>query len=102
VWGTAALGRPGRAKPGSKSNMIYTTSMLAGLLAVLVACISLPVLAVVGLIVYSMIHPPQEGEGAVGWDPVSLVHQQPLPILALIVLVFAAGFFWEFRRLTHR
>jgi len=82
--------------------MIYIKSLLAGLLAVLIACISLPVLVVIGLFVYSMIHQSQEGEGAVGWDPISLVHQQPLPVVAFTILVFASGFFWKFRRLMHR
>lgn len=80
--------------------MIYIKSLLAGLLAVLVACISVPVIAVIGLIVYSMIHRSQE-EGSIGWDPISLVKMSPM-IWFIAALIFCAGFLWEFRRLTHR
>jgi uncharacterized BrkB/YihY/UPF0761 family membrane protein len=79
--------------------MIYIKSLLAGLLAVLVACISLPVLAVIGLIVYNMIHRSQE-EGSIGWDPVSMVRISPM-ICFIAALIFCAGFLWEYRRLAR-
>jgi hypothetical protein len=42
----------------------------------------------------------------VGWDPVSLFHQVPVvgllpgwtPLIALVLLFFAVGFYWQFRR----
>ncbi|MBZ5657979.1 MAG: hypothetical protein LAO56_22175 [Acidobacteriia bacterium] len=95
------MGRaPSTAKPklGTESHMIYIKSLLAGFLAVVVACISLSVLAVVGLIVYNMIHRSQE-EGSIGWDPISLVRVSPW-IWFIVVLIFCVGFFWEYRRLA--
>jgi len=79
--------------------IIYIKSVLAGLLAVIAAPIALPILCIIGTIVYGVIHPPPEGT-AVGWAPISLA-KQPLPIVALIVVIFAAGFVWEFRRLAR-
>ena len=79
--------------------MIYLKSTLAGLLTALAATIALLILVVVGIIIYGMVQPPREG--SVGWDPISLIHPS-LPIVVLVVVCFASGFFWEFRRLTHR
>ena len=79
--------------------MIYLKSVMAGLLAVVAASIALPI---VGIILYDVLHPPAEGT-SVGWDPISLwIQRPPLPMVAIIVLVFASGFFWEFRRLMRR
>jgi hypothetical protein len=79
--------------------MIYLKSALAGLLAFVAATIVLPILVIIGIVLYSAIQPSPEG--SVGWDPISLVHP-PLPIVALMVVCFASDFFWEFRSLTHR
>lgn len=81
--------------------MIYFKSALAGLLAVLAAAIVLPMLAILGIVIYSALHSSQEG--SVGWDPISLwVQRPPLSIVAVAVVCFASGFFWEFRRISHR
>jgi hypothetical protein len=93
-----------RAKLGSHCKagefaMIYIKSALAGLLAVAAGAVALPMLVIVGIVIYSAIHSSQEG--SVGWDPISLIHPS-WPILTLIVVCFTAGFFWEFRRLTHQ
>jgi hypothetical protein len=78
--------------------MIYVKSALAGLLAVAVATIVLPMLVIVGIVIYNGFHSSQEG--LVGWDPISLSHRSPLLIVvALLVVCFASGFLWEFRRL---
>jgi hypothetical protein len=79
--------------------MIYLKSAMAGLLAAAIAAVVLPIFAIVGIGLYSAIKTPPGG--AVGWDPISLIHP-PLPIVALIVVSFASVFFWELRRLTHR
>ena len=75
--------------------MVYLKSVLVGVLTLFVALITLPML---GIVVYSWIHPQPEGY-AIGWDPISLVKQPPLFLAALVI--FALGFFWELRRLTH-
>jgi hypothetical protein len=80
-------------------DMIYVKSLLAGLLAVLVACTSIVVLVVVWLTVYSMTHPSQQ-EGSIGWDPISLVRLNPR-IWLIVALIFCAGFVWEYRRLAR-
>jgi uncharacterized BrkB/YihY/UPF0761 family membrane protein len=76
--------------------MIFVKSTLAGFLALIAAFVVLLILVVLGLFIYSMFH---QTEGSVGWDPISL--KSPIT-LVLAVLIFCAGFFWEFRRLTHR
>jgi len=82
--------------------MIYLKSVMAGLLAVVAASITLSIVGIIGIILYDVIHPPPEGT-SVGWDPISLwIQRPPLPMVAIIVLLFASGFFWEFRRLMHR
>jgi uncharacterized membrane protein len=70
------------------------------LLAIVVATIVVPILVVMGIVLSSGFHSSQEG--SVGWDPISLAHQRPWPIVAFIVFVFAAGFFWEFCRPAHQ
>jgi len=80
--------------------LIYLKSALAGLLAVVAARIVLSMLVILGIVVYGALHSSQEG--SVGWDPISLIHHPSLPIVALIIVCFATGFFWEFRRLSHR
>lgn len=80
--------------------MIYLKSTLAGLLALVAATVVLPILVIAVIVIYTAIHSSQEG--SVGWDPISLVHQSPLPIVALMIVCFTGGFSWEFRRLAHR
>jgi hypothetical protein len=79
--------------------MIYLKSALAGLLTIILTSVVLPILAILGAILYTVIYRP---EGAVGWDAISLARQSPLPIVVFTLCVFAFGFLWEFRRLTHR
>ena len=79
--------------------MIYVKSLLVGLLAVPVACFSLVIVVVLGLFAYAIIHRSSE-EGAIGWDPVSLVRTTPM-IWRIAALVFCAGFVWEYRGLAR-
>ncbi len=78
--------------------MIYVKSVLAGFLALVIVFIVLPI---VGMILYGFTHTQPDG-GSIGWDPISMVKQSPFLPSAVAVVVFVAGFFWEFRRLTHR
>jgi hypothetical protein len=79
--------------------MIYLKCVLTGLLAIVAATVVLPVVGIVGIVLYRAIHSSQKG--SVGWDPISLIHPS-LPILTLVAVCFTAGFFWQFRRLSHR
>jgi uncharacterized BrkB/YihY/UPF0761 family membrane protein len=73
--------------------MVYLKSFLVGVAAVIVV----GVLFLVAIFVYlNVAYKPAEGE-AIGWDPISLVHQSPW-VTVVLVLVFLVGFFWEFRR----
>ena len=81
--------------------MIYIKSALVGLLALLITFAFLPIIGMLVLMIYGFIHPPPEGY-SVGWDPISLVKRSPWLPVAFLVVVFASGFFWEFRRLMHR
>ncbi len=86
--------------PTAGVGMIYVKSALAGLLAIVIALALLPVIAICGLMLYAWTHPQPEGS-SVGWDPISLTKQSPLLPLAFILIVFASGFIWEFRRLAR-
>jgi len=76
--------------------MVYVKSALAGFLALIVAFVA----TICGVIVYGVTHKPTDGS-SIGWDPISLF-KHPIFPSAVVVLIFVAGFFWEFRRLTHR
>jgi len=82
--------------------MIYLKSALVGLLAVVLAGVSLVILGTVGVFVYSMIHPPPQ-ETSIGWDPITLMTIRiSWKIWGVALLSFSTGSVWEFRRLTHR
>ena len=75
--------------------MIFLKSMFAGIVAVF----SVAAVLFVGIVVYLMIAASKDqGDGAIGWDPISLV--RPGPVL-VILAVFLAGFLWEFRRASR-
>jgi uncharacterized BrkB/YihY/UPF0761 family membrane protein len=77
--------------------MIYVKSILAGLLALIVVPVCLLVIVVVGTVIYAVVH-PTPGEGAIGWDPISLWRASPI-VWFIPVLIFFMGFIWEYRRL---
>jgi len=75
--------------------MIYLKGIVAGLAAVF----SVTVLVFVGIVIYLGVSASKEqGEGSIGWDPISVI--RPGPVL-IIVAVFVAGFLWEFRRASR-
>jgi len=76
--------------------MVLVKSALAGLVALILAFAVLLMLVMFGVFIYSTFH---QTEGSVGWDPISL--KSPI-IIVVAILIFCAGFLWEFRRLTHR
>jgi hypothetical protein len=76
--------------------MIYLKSILAGIAAVLLALILL-VLAIVAFVLVTQLGTGSGGIGAVS------AGLPPLIVLTLLVLLaFAAGFYWEFRRASRR
>lgn len=74
--------------------MVYLKSIFAGLIAVLGAM----VLAVIGFIVWSewlsQRHPNGVGASALSYD-ITVV---AFPLVIIVGLIFAAGFWWQFRR----
>ena len=73
--------------------MIFLKSIFAGLLAVVIAAMVLPMI----VCVYLTSRLPRDQETAVGFD---LVAAARLPVTWIIVaIVFALGFYWEYRRL---
>ncbi len=75
--------------------MIYLKSIMAGLVAVF----SVVLLLFVGIVSYLWVLTSKEqGAGAIGWDPISVI--RPGPVL-IILAVFVAGFLWEFRRASR-
>jgi hypothetical protein len=81
--------------------MIYAKSLLAGLLAAVLSCVALVITAIVTIILYMGIHPPQ-GDGSVGWDPISLARRPPVWLAVALITCFCGGFSWEYRRLHKR
>ena len=79
--------------------MIYVKSVLAGLIALIVVPIFLIGVLIVGMLIYTFAHPTQ-GEGSVGWDPISLWRLNPI-VWSIPALIFLIGFIWEYRRLTR-
>jgi TRAP-type C4-dicarboxylate transport system permease small subunit len=85
--------------------MKYMKSFVAGTAALILTFVALLLVAMVDL---STANTNQQS-GTVGWDPISLLHQVPVigllpgwtPFIALALLVFAAGFYWEFRRASR-
>jgi hypothetical protein len=78
--------------------MIYVKSIVAGLLALIVVPVCLLFIVVVGMVIYTLVHPPS-GEGSIGWDPISLVRMNPM-LWSIPVIVFFMGFIWEYRRIA--
>jgi uncharacterized BrkB/YihY/UPF0761 family membrane protein len=78
--------------------MIYVKSILVGLLALIAVPVCLLVIVVVGIVIYSVVH-PTPGEGAIGWDLISLIRMNPM-LWSVPVSIFLAGFIWEYRRLA--
>jgi hypothetical protein len=75
--------------------MIYLKSIVAGFVAVF----SVAVLVFVGTMIYLVVSTSKEqGEGSIGWDPISVMRPGPLLI---ILAVFVAGFLWELRRASR-
>jgi hypothetical protein len=71
--------------------MIYAKSLFAGVVALIVAAPIAWVILFGGPILKSLTDPT----GDVG---VVVVRFHPLPTLGLALLVFAAGFYWQYRR----
>jgi hypothetical protein len=73
--------------------MIYVKSVLAGILALVIAVFS----TIVAILVYDS--RSSESPTTIGWDP-HAASRSP-GFWAIIALIFAVGFFWEFRRLSQ-
>lgn len=71
--------------------MIYIKSTLAGIGALGVAALM--------SVVFLVIKYRPTVSGTPGWDPISLVKSQVVWIVFL--LVFAIGFYWEYRRASQ-
>jgi len=78
--------------------MKYVKCLLAGLLALIIVPVLLIVCVVVGMVIYTMVHPTQ-ADGQIGWDPVSLWRMNPIAWF-IPALSFCAGFIWQYRRLA--
>lgn len=81
--------------------MIYLKSVFAGIATLLISVL----LVAVGLIVVSVLfHNSSSAEGArrgvVGWDVGSMMRYSIIPWL-IILIIFGAGFYWEFRRASR-
>jgi hypothetical protein len=76
--------------------MIILKSLAAGLLAVLATAITITILAILALLALSA---RNHGENTfIGWDPVAFA-RTPLAWI-IFLLAFAAGFYWQYRRIV--
>jgi F0F1-type ATP synthase membrane subunit c/vacuolar-type H+-ATPase subunit K len=73
--------------------IIYLKCIIAGGIAVIASAIAVSAVAVVGIVWMS--RRPEEGT-SYGWDPVAFA-RTPLA-WTIFLLVFAAGFYWQFHR----
>jgi uncharacterized membrane protein len=77
--------------------MRFGKCLLAGLLVVAAAFVTLPVFALIGLAIHNLIN-PSPGGIAIGWNPVSLIKQPSISLIIFVIACFLAGFLWESRR----
>jgi uncharacterized BrkB/YihY/UPF0761 family membrane protein len=76
--------------------MIILKSLAAGLLAVFATAITITILAIVAVLALSA---GNHGEDtSIGWDPVAFA-RAPLAWI-IFLLAFAAGFYWQYRRIV--
>jgi uncharacterized BrkB/YihY/UPF0761 family membrane protein len=78
--------------------MIILKSLAAGLLAVLATAIVITILAIVALWVLSARNHAEDT--SIGWDPVAFGRTSFAWIIFLFA--FAAGFYWQYRRMAGR
>jgi uncharacterized BrkB/YihY/UPF0761 family membrane protein len=76
--------------------MIILKSLAAGLLAVLATAIVIVVSAIGALLVLSAKN--QSEDTSIGWDPIAF-GRAPLAWI-IFLLSFAAGFYWQYRRIA--
>ena len=77
--------------------MVFLKSVLAGMVAVVLAVIAVPL----GMVAYSWFHQPPDGVDvpSVSWDPISAAKS---PALFIFVGIFLAGFVLEFMHATRK
>ena len=76
--------------------MIILKSLAAGLLAVLATAMTITILSIVALLVLSAKN--HRKDTSFGWDPVAFA-RAPLAWI-IFLLAFAAGFYWQYRRIV--
>jgi hypothetical protein len=78
--------------------MVYVKSILAGLAAVVVSAVVLPIVALMA----PTVRYRRGGYQGIGFDPSLLVHWPVAWVVGAVV--FSAGFYWEFQRASkaHR
>lgn len=75
--------------------MLYLKCVIAGIVALVIAAVVLPVMAI---LLYTLIVRPPAGTAVIGFDPVSIAKSSPT-VWLIALIVFAAGLYWEFHRL---
>jgi len=76
--------------------MIVLKSLAAGLIAVFATAVVIVVVAIVALFLLSARN--QANDTVIGWDPVEF-GRAPLAWI-IFMFAFAAGFYWQYRRLA--
>jgi hypothetical protein len=77
--------------------VIYVRSVLAGIVAVLAVCV-IRVGFVVLPLAFMMMRSAATGSGGIGAVSTGVVE----PLILLVPLAFAGGFYWDFRRASKR
>jgi hypothetical protein len=78
--------------------MIFLKSIAAGLTAVLATAVAIAVSAIVALFLLSARN--QANDTVIAWDPVAFGRTSFAWIIFLFA--FAAGFYWQYRRMAGR
>jgi hypothetical protein len=81
--------------------MIYLKSILAGVCALVLSVVLLPIGFIIynfGVLLFGRSH--GTGRGEVGWDLRSMFANSVIPWM-IVLAIFGLGFYWEFRRASR-
>ena len=80
-------------------SMIYVKSIVAGLVAIVIA-VMMWFIVIMALLIYWS-RQMNDTNATIGWDPVSFFRNSGILPWLILLSAFAVGFYWEFRRAAN-